>query len=181
MEILRKKMLTTVFQPSLFLICWCTTTNNHQRVLQPLQLCFLFIITGIWIYGLQKASEFWLTDWEPFYFINTAWFNKQEIRKLILRNKPPENIFQPEDKHANQSEVILLVLLCTDARVLLYRNAAHCRVSPRREKVLEQHAGRQLNQKLTIRNKWLFKGSVIHAFTKGHLLGTNTSFILSAA
>lgn len=53
--------------------------------------------------------------------------------------------------------------------------------TPRREKVLEQHAGRQLNQKPTIRNKWLFKGSIIHAFTKDHLLGTNTSFILSAA
>lgn len=50
-----------------------------------------------------------------------------------------------------------------------------------REKVLEQHAGRQLNQKPTVRNKWLFKGSIIHAFTKDHLLGTNTSFILSAA
>lgn len=115
MEILCKKMLTTVFQASLLLICWCTTTNNHQRVLRSLQLCFLFITTGIWIYGLQNALEFWLTDWESFYFINTTWFNKQEIRKLILRNEPPENIFEPEDNHANKSEAILFALLCTDA------------------------------------------------------------------
>lgn len=93
--------------------------NNHQRILQPLQLCFLFITTGMWIYGLRKALELWLTDWESFYFINTTWFNKQEIRKLILRNEPPESIFQPEDNHANKSEVILLALLRTDAHVLL--------------------------------------------------------------
>lgn len=38
-----------------------------------------------------------------------------------------------------------------------------------------------MNQKLTVRNKWLFKESIVHALTQDHLLGTNTSFILSAA
>lgn len=81
----------------------------------------------MWIYGLRKALEFWLTAWES-YFINTTWFNKQEIRKLILRNEPTESIFQSEDNRANKSEVILFMLLRTDAHVLLYRNTASCRV-----------------------------------------------------
>lgn len=91
--------------------------------------------------------------------------------------------FQSEDNHANKFEVILFMLLLTDAHVAVHK---HGKLQGLYKLLKGRNSwnstlGRQLNQKPTIRNKWLFKGCIIHTLTKDHLLETNTSFILSAA
>lgn len=104
----------------------------------------MFSVSNYWNVNLWSVKGFRvLTDSPGAYFLNTAWFNKQEIRKLILRNEPTERIFQSEDNHANESEVILFMLLHTDAHVAEQKHSKFQGLYKLLEgrKMLKQHTG----------------------------------------